>query len=399
MRSRVTKIRGNGNFDIIRNSLLKSIELIKSSGSETEIPDGSGSLESDSGVSGIFGSLIENSPDIITRFDRTFRHVFINKAIEKYSAIPAKDWIGKTQEEMGLPQEMIDLWEKNLGLVFSNGDSINFEFTQSGPEGEKYFDVLMVPEYDEKKEINFVLSYVRDVSTLKETENLLKSKNSELDAFIYKASHDLKGPLASIIGIANVAKYEVRDKNALKMFEFISDSTKRLDSLLQNLLQISLISHSELNIEEIDIKKLFREIVLSLKHTSYAKDVDVNIQIDSGHTIKSDKKLLVSVFQNLIENSMKYKSRNDFEKIINITSRQKNGSWTIQIADNGMGISEKFKNRIFEMFFRANAEVSGTGLGLFIVKNSVVKLKGSISFKSKENEGTTFLLKFPIHIK
>ena len=396
MRSRINKIHENGNLDIIRKSLLNGIRLDGHKNDETEFKKENVSTDFGDVSSNILFSLIENSPDIISRFDRNFKHVFINKAIEKYIQIPYSSWIGKTQKEMDMPNDLVELWDKNLKRVFDYGELVNFEFVFITQAGERTYDSLLVPEHDANKEVKYVLSYVRDISALKQAEKLLKSKNSELDAFIYKASHDLKGPLASIIGISNVAKYEVRDKNALKMFEFISESTKRLDALLQDLLEISVISHSELNFEEINIQKLFKDIVLSLKHAPYAKDVDIKIQIDSSVTIVSDYKLLVSIFQNLIENGMKYNSKREAYKMMHIVSKQENGEWLVEISDNGMGISDNYKNRIFEMFFRGNNEVGGTGLGLFIVKNSVTKLKGNISFNSKENIGTHFQLSFPL---
>lgn len=388
MRNRLTKIVENKSRDLLRGSVMNVVDkTIDEKNQAVTSPHFSSDL--------LFETLIENSPDIVTRFDINHRHVFINRAIEKYTGVKASEWIGKTQEEMGLPVEFCSKWKESIDEVFSTAHSIKFEFVFNHPDGKKYYDTSMVPEFDEFNKVKYVLSYVRDISPLKTTEQLLKSKNQELDTFIYKASHDLKGPLASIIGVVNVAQYEVKDVNALKIFDFISTSARRLDNLLKDLLQISLNSNTGLYYESIHLKSLIKEVLLSLKHTQYASDVDVILKIDTNYILHSDKKSLISILQNLIENSMKYKANNDDEKFIRISATQSDLEYIIEISDNGTGIPEEFQDRIFDMFYRVNTSVNGTGLGLFITKNSVNKLDGKISFVSKEGVGTTFTLKFP----
>ena len=100
------------------------------------------------------------------------------------------------------------------------------------------------------------------------------------------------------------------------------------------------------------------------------------------------------IFQNLIENAIKY-SRNDVSPVVNVKVIKMGDQLEITVKDNGIGIREEYQSRIFEMFFRANDKVQGSGLGLYILKNAVDKLSGTIDFKSKPNEGSQFQVKIP----
>lgn len=218
-------------------------------------------------------------------------------------------------------------------------------------------------------------------------------KEDERDFFLYKASHDLKAPLASIMGITSAAKEEVTDKTALNYFSLIEKSTSKLDSTISDLMDYTRITKGQVSVSEINFSKIINDIIESLTHKDPLKKVDFQISVKQGEFF-SDSNMLICVLQNLVDNAIKYRQTNtdSFVKI-NVSTDTKKAR--ILVKDNGIGISEEFQEKIFDMFFRASTHSNGSGLGLFIVKNAIKKLKGTISFKSKLNQGTTFVVIIP----
>ena len=232
-----------------------------------------------------------------------------------------------------------------------------------------------------------------DITDRKRTEKELTETNHELDTFFYKASHDLKGPLASVMGIVNLARME--NDNALmeKYFGMIETSVKRLDQTLMDLIELAKTRRGSNKLSEMNVRTLVEEILYSLRHLPNFDKIKYDLKIDTEIDLVADKVLVLSVFQNLIHNAINYCNRQAPWICIQIISSG-NGI-ELEISDNGQGIPDKIKSRVFEMFYRGNSESGGSGLGLFIVKNALEKLKGKISFQSKEGQGTTFTVYIP----
>jgi PAS domain S-box-containing protein len=223
-----------------------------------------------------------------------------------------------------------------------------------------------------------------DITERKKTEKELRETNQELDTFFYKSYHDLKGPLASIMGVVNLARLEFPDHAIDKYFGMIEKSVKRLDNTLMDLIVIAKTRKGGSKLMSINLNVLVDEILSSLKHFPGFSKVDFEVKIDPALEIISDRVLMLSVYQNLIQNAINYCNQQSPKvriKIIQIA----NGI-EFEITDNGNGITEEVRPRIFEMFYRGHPDSTGSGLGLFIVKNALEKLKGTVSFESKAGE-------------
>lgn len=232
-----------------------------------------------------------------------------------------------------------------------------------------------------------------DISERKKTERELLETNHELDTFFYKASHDLKGPLASVMGIVNLARLESADKLMEGYFDMIETSIKRLDRTLLDLIELARTRKGSTKISRINMKELIDEILGSLKHVKDFDKINFELKIDSGTEILADKVLVLSVFQNLIHNAINYCKRESPWIRIKVDRTAK--GIQAEIADNGPGIPENIQGRVFEMFYRGHQESSGSGLGLFIVKNALEKMQGKIRFESKPGSGTSFYVSIP----
>lgn len=232
-----------------------------------------------------------------------------------------------------------------------------------------------------------------DITDRKRTERELLETNQELDTFFYKASHDLKGPLASVMGIVNLARIESRDQIMSNYFDMIETSIKRLDQTLLDLIELARTRKGASKLSSIRVHDLVGEILHSLRHLPHYSRINFELKIDDQLEIISDKVLVLSVFQNLIHNAINY--CNPDSPWIRIRVDGNPNGINIEITDNGKGIPEKIQGRVFEMFYRGNPDSSGSGLGLFIVKNALEKLKGKIRFISAPGRGTSFYVEIP----
>ncbi|WP_028981905.1 PAS domain S-box protein [Sporocytophaga myxococcoides] len=241
---------------------------------------------------------------------------------------------------------------------------------------------------------NLGVGFVIDASELKKSREETSKIAEELSKFLYMASHDLKGPLASVIGLTMVAKGEVADAKAIEYFSLIEKCTKKLDSSLLNLMKIIRIKSNVFEFVEIDFKKLVPEVLDTLIYQQAFDLPKLELNVDLKTPFFSDEELLVSIFQNLFENSIKYKSLLR-KLLIKVTVRDSNDAIEIIVEDNGRGINSNIINRIFDMFYRGDSDSKGSGLGLYIVQNGIEKFNGSISVRNIESGGAEFHIILP----
>ena len=232
-----------------------------------------------------------------------------------------------------------------------------------------------------------------DITERKKTERELQETNQELDTFFYKASHDLKGPLASVMGIVNLARLEMQDPVIDRYFGMIETSVQRLDRTLMDLIELARTRKGGSKLSKINLKSLIDEILYSLKHSPDFGRINFEIKVDHNVEIFADKVLMLSVFQNLIHNAINY--CNQQSPWVRIRINRPGDGIEFEVSDNGKGIPDAVKNRVFEMFYRGHPNSTGSGLGLFIVKNALEKMKGTIRLESAPGHGTTFTVFIP----
>lgn len=220
-------------------------------------------------------------------------------------------------------------------------------------------------------------------------QSQLLQTNKELDNFLYSTSHDLRAPIASLLGLTNLGKMEVKDQNTLEFFDRIESRVKKLDSIVSDILNYSKSSKRVVSKEKIDFKETVEEIFTQLKFSTSDK---INLLVDNGSKkyFYSDPVQLHVILSNLISNAIKYA---DFEKDlpeIRVKFLRKKENITISVIDNGIGIEAKSLPHVFDMFYRATNKGEGSGLGLFIAKEALNKLNGTFHVTSVEGEGSNF---------
>lgn len=234
-----------------------------------------------------------------------------------------------------------------------------------------------------------------EASAQKEKADIIEKKNIELDSFFYRISHDLKGPITSMMSLGQVAKFEVKDQEALKFFEEYDKQSARLNNILDELLRITKMSFSTSdNKQEIDFEQIINDCIASYKYLENFEFVTFQIEVEK-FSYASEWSLINSIIQNLIENGIKYARPEDNEPSITVKVSLSGENVTICAIDNGIGMSEETVEQVFSMFFRVNRKIEGTGLGLHILKRAVEKLNGQVEVSSRLGEGSTFTVTLP----
>lgn len=223
----------------------------------------------------------------------------------------------------------------------------------------------------------------------------LKKLNEELDRFIYSAAHDLKSPLASLEGLVILAEKEINVPEHAHYFRMMTSSLRKLESFIKDITDYAKNKRQQLTVESIDLEDQVNEIVDSLKFLPGAARVNCSVQIKTSAEFHSDKTRLGIIMKNLISNSFRYLDITKSENHVVIEGQISEQQLTLRITDNGIGIEEKHLPRIYDMFYRAVEHSQGTGIGLFLVRETVRMLRGKIAVKSKLGEWTIFYLTIP----
>lgn len=252
--------------------------------------------------------------------------------------------------------------------------------------------ITIAPVLDEKNELMYYIANLNDITALKDTEIKLRQKNDELNTFVYKATHDLKGPLASILGLSQLANDDIKDPDALRYINYIRDSTARLDMILNDLLRISMVTHVNPTFKRVNLEKLVSNIA---RNVNSSNTVDIMTRINVEGDLVTDETLLTSALHNLIDNAVKYKNTRAIQPYAMIEAHNYKDGVAISISDNGCGTPKEMQGKIFDMFFRGNDRSTGSGLGLYMVKKAVEKLQGDINFTSEVGVGSVFTLYLP----
>lgn len=250
--------------------------------------------------------------------------------------------------------------------------------------------------YDSNKQCENVLVVAKNMTALLKTKEQLAAKNDELNLFVYKASHDLKSPIASMQGLMSLINQSSDLIELKEYYRMISDCLVKFDSIIMELLVLGRITYGELEYEMVDTKKIIDAIICSLQFVNGFNDVSFKITIsEDAQWIKTEEGLLTTIFANLIDNAIKYRNTK-VSSFIHIEILNIVDEIVITIKDNGIGIDQSAQPKLFKMFFRATNESTGSGLGLYIVKTSVEKLGGSISVTSELRKGTSIEIRLPL---
>ncbi|OUS09015.1 hypothetical protein A9Q81_00245 [Gammaproteobacteria bacterium 42_54_T18] len=243
-----------------------------------------------------------------------------------------------------------------------------------------------------------ILSFRHQLAAEKSLQTNLKNRNSELEQFSYRTSHDLKAPLTSSKRLANFVLEDIEAGNleeAKLNTTIIHRQMEKLEDLVMDILDLAKADIHQSKIEPIDFKSIFRNTESKLSYLVLETHINLKLSLELLHTPYGERARFTQIIENLTSNAMKYSDTNKPENHVRLTIHDDIHSLYIEIADNGVGIPIEHQPKLFEMFQRFHPGLStGSGLGLAIVKKHIDHMQGSIICDSSP-EGTTFRITLP----
>lgn len=308
--------------------------------------------------------------------------------------------------------DWLEMHEKGLeGEYFQNDEEV---FIQKDGTTH-YLRRTVGPWYLSDDEIGGLLIYTEDISDIvrareqaasrkkklearvKERTRKLEQSNSDLEAFSYSVSHDLRTPLRAITGFSQILLEDHTDElgeEGRRLLNIVIDNTEKMANLIDDILAFSRVSRAELVKTEVDMKRLFKDASQTVLESNPEMKEKVNLKVQELPKVEGDMSLLKQVAVNLVSNAIKYSSKEETVRV-EVGYQNREQQTTYYVHDNGVGFDMKYSDKLFGVFERlhSSAEFEGTGVGLSLVHRIIDRHGGKIWADSKKGEGATFFFK------
>ncbi|GAB4337307.1 MAG: ATP-binding protein [Flammeovirgaceae bacterium] len=338
-----------------------------------------------------FKYISERLYEIIFLIDVEGKIVFVNASFEKITGHKIQTLLKQTVENWIFTPEM-----QRLGVEKIQQQAFSIEKMEvcmlNSLSKPMYFE-MQVMNWESKK--NHYILILHDITRWKESERKLHQANHELDRFVYRTSHDLRGPITSILGIINLLEENI-SINKKEMIEMIKSSAMRLDHIIKEIAFFSETELKEVRKEKFSFIDLYNSTVKRLEKnlTEFSKFRAEVIILNDGE-LYADKLRLQLILYHLIANAFFFQNYRCKEPFVKITLKNVGNMIELTVEDNGIGMSSSVQKKAFEMFYRGSEQSGGAGLGLYLVNKAVEHLNGEIYLSSEEGKGTTFKIYIP----
>ncbi len=251
----------------------------------------------------------------------------------------------------------------------------------------------------EKQLVKNQLKTAKLAEELKKKNIDLEKTNKELDQFVYSASHDLKSPLASVSGLLNLIKLESDElpESIVSYHKMMETRIKGLDDFIKDILDYSRNARTKVELSEVNINQVVQDVINHNKYLPNAEKIKSIIKIEIEEPLLLDKTRFFSVLNNLVSNAVKYNDITKSEPYIQILAYLSKDNLVVKVKDSGEGICDECKDYVFDMFYRGTKSSTGSGLGLYITKEMVEKMGGTIKFITQQGSGTEFIFTVPLN--
>ncbi|MEN7548986.1 PAS domain S-box protein [Rapidithrix thailandica] len=347
--------------------------------------------------------LSENSRDLICLHDTDGTFLYITPSVKEILGYDAKELLGTLPLAIIHREDYQAKVQGSASKILQGQINEKLEYRIRKKDGSYvYFETNMQPIFNTSGVLIRLQSTSRDITARKLAEEKIIAKNrelekanKELDQFVYSASHNLRAPLSSILGLINITKLSFQDEGVLEYFQMMEKSIRKLDETIHEINDYSKNNRVEIRVEKVDFEALVTQSIEDLFYLEELKRIKFSTNIQCDTPFFSDRNRLQVVLTNILSNAVKYQNLDQTHPQINIDIKASNQQVFIKVKDNGIGISPNYQEKVFNMFFRATDKASGSGLGLYIVKETINKLKGTIHICSKEYVGTEVSIWLP----
>ncbi len=339
-------------------------------------------------------------PDVITRFDREHRHVFVNAAMERVTGHRSSSVIGRTSRELGLPEGLCARLDAALGRVFASGEAEPLEFTCNITASLRTFAAWLTPELDPIGNVEAVLAVVRDRTAEVNAAEALEEAVRRKDAFLATLAHELRNPLAPMRNGLEILRLTLGDgEHAASTQRLLERQVAHMTRLIDDLLDVSRIRLGKLTLRvaSVDLHRVVEEALAT--NEAALQDAGhemVRALSDVPLTICADEDRVTQVVSNLVNNAIKYTPRGGR---IHVSLGMEAGDAVIRVRDNGVGIEPDKLEHVFELFAQlpqGGASTAGLGIGLALVRQLVELHKGTVVAESAGlGSGSTFTVRLP----
>lgn len=348
-------------------------------------------------------NLFKMTPVGVFRCDPEKNCFFVNDRFCEITGLSSAEALGTGWIEALHPQDkdfILADWYSRKGVVEEIKAIYRYLNTKTGETA--WVIGQSISETDSTGRVVGYLGSITDITRLKSTEEALKEKNEylvkvnqELDSFVYSASHNLRGPLASLMGLINLIRLESEHPQSLgRICNMMDQSLKKLDGFIRDILDHSRNARLNVHHQIVDVRSLLQEVLEEFTLQEEYSAIEMQVLVQQELPLYSDTARLRIILRNLLSNSIRYYSRHLSPKIT-ITVRVNEEEVILQVSDNGIGIRKEHQPRVFDMFYRADDQRSGSGLGLYITREVVGKMGGTIELSSEFAKGTLVRVVLP----
>ena len=353
----------------------------------------------------------ENTDNAVIISDKEGRIEWVNQGFTKIAGYTLDEVVGLKPGDFLQGDASDKDAIQQMREAINNLQTISVELVNYNKQGEAYWIAIdLQPVFAKDGRHSGFISLQRDVTQNKAHEKALAQQNDallktnkELDNFVYRISHDLRAPVSSSLGLINLAKMELQDTqaNELKIekieeyFKLLNKSMLRMDGFISDILDYSRNARVGTKIEAINLHDMVNDIYQQYKFLNKTAHLVLINRLEPEKIFMGDQLRLNIILSNLISNSFKFLDKNKEENTLEVLAKWHPNKIELSVRDNGVGIEEVYQSQVFDMFFRGSNYASGSGLGLYIVKESLDRINGSIKVKSKPHKGTNFTMFIP----
>lgn len=340
----------------------------------------------------MFRELVENSCDITVVTDKDFKIRYISSSVTDIFGQEPMALLGRPIFEF-INDKSADEW-RNSFTALSDHKTVDVSIRIPVNKEQRYFSAQFNNLVDDNQ-VRGIIVKLHDITDIKKREQALIESNQHLDQVFYKTTHDLKAPLRSVLGLIRLAENASDEEQRLEYISLIKKSLLKLDVYIEEINDFFKGERLEIKKEKIELKHLISEEIDNLRDFHETERIDIALDVDQQVDFYSDTFRVKTIITNLISNAIKYADFTKSAPSLRVEVEVNALMCIIRVQDNGIGIESQYQSKIFDRFFRATGQAYGNGIGLFIVKDTVQRLNGSIDVSSMKDVGTTFLVEIP----
>lgn len=356
-----------------------------------------------------FRALVDYIPDVIVKLDKDIKNTFVNKALIKETHFDIDNFIGKTPFELDYRNADINGYVNNIKKVFETKKTIIYDREFKDGNVTKYYKVSIIPLISDEDEINEVMVIAKNITKEKNAEKELKEslenlqniskglivKNKQLENYAYIISHNIRSPIGNLISLLNLYDEEEDTETKETIIDNFKKCTEIISKTIGHLFEVVQIRQNlESEQKLLNFEGILKDLMTSISIQIFETKAKITYDFSQCPEIVYSKIYLESILLNLLTNAIKYRSYDRLPEI-HFETKKEDDFIILTCQDNGIGIDlEKNGHKLFGLYKTFNRNSDAKGVGLFLTKNQIEALGGTITADSEVGKGTIFTIQF-----